>query len=250
MIPVMVGVVGGSVSWYLLQSLDSPVQAEVYWHGHSAGNGSSFLDRLKGTPAQVLHAAPVAINGKDGYYIAMRSKKAVPEILKELKKRFLFDPDQPVQTGSGWPGGFLIANDGDWTCAMLLIRDHRSKETLMLSVIAPRDLFTKKRGEFEDVDGSDPMAQLRPPASQRVFSFVIGNVRYAVYRSSQRTLAAFYENRLPDLGIRNVSVQAGAGKRLPNDGNLFFFDVGGRGGFVAYQSSLDQNESYAIICLN
>ena len=250
MIPVVVGVVGGSVSWYLLNSIITPACAEVYWYGRPAGDGTRFLDRLKGTPVRVLHAAPVNINGKSGYFVAMRSRKTVSEILAELRKRFLFEPDQPVQTGSGRPGGFLIANDGDRTCAMLLIRDHRLKETLMLSVIAPRALFTDTRGELDDVDGIDPIVMLRPPGSQRVFSFQIGSVRYAVYKSRQRTLAAFYEGQFQDLKIRNVSIQAGSNKRLLGDGNLFFFDVGGHGGFAAYQSNPERNESYSIVCAN
>ena len=250
MIPVVIGVVGGSVSWYLLGSIVGPACAEVYWYGRPAGDGTRFLDRLKGSPVRVLHAAPVNINGRNGYFVAMRSRKTVSEMLAELRKRFRFEPDKPVQTGSGRPGGFLIANDGDRTCAMLLIRDHRSKETLMLSVIAPRALFADRRGEFDDVDGIDPIAALRPPNSQRVFSFQIGDVRYAVYKSRQSTLAAFYEGRFQDSKIRNVSIQAGSNMRLPHDGNLFFFDVGGRGGFVAYESNPERNDSYAIVCAN
>jgi hypothetical protein len=248
--PILAVLIGGGLIWQVMPSAVREARAEVYWRSGTAGADSAFLERLKGAPLKVLHAAPVNINGEGAIYVAMQSSKGVPELLSDLKERFLFNPDEPPQVGVGQPGGLLIAYSGGHACVMLLIRDHRANETMVLSLIAPRELFTKQSGQFGDVDGVDPVSELRPPHSQRVFGFQLGGVQYAVYKSSQSTLDAFYANRFEELDMRHVAIRPKVGMRSPDQGNLFFFDARGRGGFVAYQSHVSTNTSYAIVCLN
>ena len=236
----------GGASYFLLFSIEK-AQATIYWQGGSATD-IFFVPRIRTLGMKAVYGGPVTMNGNDGHYVVLTAEQDVPELLKELKQKFSELPEEDVIVGKGTNAGFFTVNAGDRTCAIMLIKDDNINKTWLFAVIMPKELFHRANQLFDNESGVDPVAELRPPASKRVFCFETPAIAFAAYKSIDGDLADFYESAFSTDDMRAVSVMAFAEERLPNNGNLFFFDSSNNKGFVVYQSDPKNNCSYAIVC--
>jgi hypothetical protein len=232
---------------YLLLNSGTAAYATIYWNGGSATD-EFFVPKLQKLGMKAVFGGPVTINSNNGHYIVMEAKQIIPELLSELKNQFSELPAENVSVGNGINGGFFTAKTNDRIFAAMLIRDYNINKTMLFTVIAPEELFQQNPGGFTDTSGADPVAELRPPGSIRVFCFETPALAFAAYKSANSNLTDFYESACNNTGIKAVSIMAFAENKLPDNGNLFFFDSSNNKGFVVYQSDPKNNCSYAIVC--
>ena len=235
-----------STSYFLLFSVEK-AHATIYWQGGSATD-SFFVPKLQKLGTKAVYGGPVTINSNKGHFIVMEAKQTIPKLLSDLKNQFSEIPKSDISIGNGTNAGFFTVNAGDRTCAIMLVRDYNINQTMLFTVMAPKELFRQNSGGFTDTDGTDPVAELRPPGSQRLFCFETPTIAFTAYKSINGNLTDFYESAFSSDEIRGVSVMAFADEKLPNNGNMFFFDTCNQQGFVVYQSDIKDNCSYSIVC--
>ncbi len=236
----------GGVS-YLALFPAGEARATIYWHGGSATD-QVFVPRLGGLGMRAVFGGPVTVNSNDGYYVIMEANRDVPMLLERLEDRFADLPPENVNIGRGTQGGFFTARMDRRMCAIMLIRDFNTNKTLLFTVMAPVSLFRNPVDPFMDQGGVDPVAELRPPGSTRVFCFETPALAFAAYKCMDSSLAGFYENILSSSEARGISLMSFTNAQLPDNGNLHFFERGIQNGFLAYQSSPKESCSYAIVC--
>ena len=223
------------------------VHADIYWQVEM-NSGAFLLRRFEGCVDRIIFGGPVTLNSKDGHYLVMEADQNVSGLLKQLKQEFSTLPPENITIGQGVSGGFFTAKMDRGICASMLIRDFNTNKTLLFTIIAPVALFRYPANPYVDQDGNDPVAGLRPPGSTRMFCFETPALRFAAYRSIQSNLTDFYENALSTTEIKGISIMSSTDAILPNNGNLFFFEKGIQNGCLAFQTSPEENCSYAIVC--
>jgi hypothetical protein len=233
-------------SYFLLFSVEK-AQATIYWQGGSATEGF-FIPKLQKLGMKAIFGGPVTINSNEGHYIVMEAKQKIPELLSELRNQFSELSGNDISIGNGINGGFFTAKVADKIYALMLIRDYNINKTMVFAIIAPKELFQQNPGGFTDANGMDPVAELRPPGSTRVFCFQTSALAFAAYKSINSNLADFYESALSTDDRRGTSIMSFTKAKLPDNGNLVFFDSSVQKGFVVYQSDPKNNCSYAIVC--
>lgn len=232
---------------YLLLNSCSTAYATIYWNGGSATD-SFFVPKFYKLGMKAIFGGPVTLNGSGGHFVVLQANQTVPELLYQLEEQFSELPPGNVSTGKGTNGAFFTARADDRICATMLIRDYNINKTLVFIIMAPAELFRHPEDPFADENGTDPVAELRPPGSKRVFCFETPAIAFTAYKSIDGDLTDFYESAFSAGDIRAVSITTFSDKKLPNNGNLFFFDSHFHKGFVVYQSSPEENCSYSIVC--
>ena len=234
-----------SISWFLIYSVKE-ASAGIYW-GDSTVSDSFFFDKLLNLGYKAVFGGPVVLNGENGHFAVFRINGTIPEIGEQIKNRFAQLHPDDVIVGNGSKADFIVAKCGPRTFASMLIRDDNINSTWLFVITMPTKLFHKTNSSIDEA-GMDPVQAFRPPGSQRVFCFETPSIALAAYKSIDRNLADFYESKCASDGIRAASVMAFTDAKLPNNGNIFFFDSYSDKGFVVYQSSPKDNCSYAIVC--
>ena len=233
-------------SFFLVHSVEK-ASAAIYWGGGKVSD-TFFFGKLNNLGYNTVFGGPVTINGSNGHFVVYRADASVPKILGQLKNQFSQLSSDDTTAKEGLKTGFFIAEYKQRTCALMLIQDDNINKTWLFAVIMPKELFHRTNQAFDNENGFDPVAELKPPGSTRVFCFETPAIAFTAYKSIDGDLADFYESAFSTDDMRAVSVMAFAEERLPNNGNLLFFDTCNQKGFVVYQSDLKNNCSYSIVC--
>ena len=233
-------------SYFLFWSVGE-VHADIYWQGQR-DSGAQFLETFEGFVDRVIFGGPVTLNSKDGHYLVMEADQDVPALLKQVKQTYSHLPPENISIGQGDTGGFFTVRMDQRMCACMLIRDAATKKTLLFTILAPVSLFHYPADPSMDQGGSDPVADLRPPGSTRVFCFETAGLAFTAYRCMNSNLASFYDNVLSTDELKGISIASFSNAKLPNNGNLYFFDSPANKGCVTFQTSPKENCSYAIVC--
>ena len=234
------------VSFFLLHSAEE-ASAAIYW-GEGRTSDTFFLDKLNKLGYNTVFGGPATINGSNGHFAVYKANTSVPNILGQLKNQFSQLSSDDTNAKEGIKTGFFIAEYQQRTCAMMLIQDDNINKTWLFVITMPKELFHRTNQPFDNENGVDPVIELRPPGSQRVFCFETPALAFAAYKSIDGDLTDFYESAFSTDEMRAVSIMAFTEERLPNNGNLLFFDTCNQKGFVVYQSDPKNNCSYAIVC--
>jgi hypothetical protein len=234
------------VSYLLILSVQ-PASATIHWKG-GAATDNLFISRMRNLGMKLSFGSPVTLNGNDGYYAALLADQEIPQLLKELKEKFSDLPDESIVVGKGTNAGFFTVKADDRTCSIMLIRDYNINKTILLTVTSSSELFKHPDNFLADEQGIDPIAELRPPGSKRVFSFETHSTVLAAYKSVNRNLADFYESALSAENKHGASIMTFTQAKLPDNGNFLFFDSPSGKGFVVYQICPKDNCSYSIVC--
>ena len=236
-----------AVTSYFLINPGSTAHASIYWNGGQTAD-SFFIENLCDNNTKFVYATPITVNTNDGYFVVLQTNQAVPELLEQFKDRFSHFAPENIIVGTGTNAGFFSAKVDGKISGTLLIRDQNINKTIMVALTMPDSVLKRDNSTLTDVDGIDPVIELRPPGSQRVICLETPMMTLAAYKSIDGNLTDFYESIDDNTDISAVSVMAFADKKLPNNGDLFFFDTCNQKGFVVYQSDLKNNCSYSIVC--
>jgi hypothetical protein len=234
-------------SCFLIHSAEK-ASAAIYWGGGQASD-TFFLGKLNNLGHNAVFGGPVTINGSNGHFVVYKADASVPKILGQLKNQFSQLPSDNTTIKEGSKTGFYIAEYQQRTCALMLVNDDNIQKTWLFALMMPKELFNETPQPFVNEDGGvDPVAELRPPGSTRVFCFETPAIAFAAYKSINGNLADFYESALSTDDRRGISIMSFTKAKLPDNGNLFFFDSSNNKGFVVYQSDPKNDCSYAIVC--
>lgn len=233
-------------SYFLIHHADQ-ASATIYWESPGVRD-SFFLGKLGDLGYNATFGGPITMNGSNGHFVIYQANATVQDTLKQLKKHFAQLSPEDIHVKEDAKTGFFVAECGQKTCAWMLIRDDNINKTWLFTIIMPTELFHRTKQLFMDENGSDPVAELRPPGSTRVFCFETPALTFAAYKSIDGDLTDFYESAFDDDEIRGVSIMAFSENKLPNNGNLFFFDTSLHKGFVVFQNEPKDNYSYSIVC--
>ena len=239
-------VLAWGASYFLIHSIGE-TSAAIYWGGGTASD-ALFFDKLNNLGYNAVFGGPVTINGSNGHFVVYKANASVPRILGELRKQLSRSSSDNTATQEDAKTGFFIAEYQQRTCALMLVKDDNIGKTWLFAMMMQTELFHRASQPFTDENGVDPVAELRPPGSTRVFCFETPALAFAAYKSINGDLTDFYESACNNADITGVSLMTFAENRLPDNGSLIFFDAGSQKGFVAYQRDSKDSCGYAIVC--
>lgn len=223
------------------------VYADIHWQSQGS-YGTQFLETFEPFVDRVVFGGAVRLNSHDGYYLVMEADQDVSTLLTQVEQVYSNLPPENISIGRGDQGGFFTVKINQRMCACMLIRDGNTNKTLLFTLLAPASLFRYPVDPYVDQGGGDPVAELRPPGSTRVFCFEAGGLGFSAYRCMSSNLTTFYDNIFSTDEFRGISIASLADTKLPKNGNLFFFDTQTKKGIVTFQTSPEENCSYAIVC--
>lgn len=221
--------------------------ATIYWGGGQATD-SFFIEKLFDANTELVHGTPIRMNAHDGFFAVVQRDQGVPSIIDELEQRFSDLPSEDVIIGRGKDTAFFTAKADHRIIGIMLVRDRNINKTMMFAATLSDAVLYDRSDPLGDKNGTDPVAELRPPGSQRVLSLASPSFEFAAYKSINANLTNFYESTFSNNNITAVSVNALKDNKFPNTGDLFYFDSGIKMGFVLYQSDPKNGCSYSVVC--